>query len=104
MKLRSLRGSKREPREPLREKGTYKINIYLSIVPLVPLVPSIITLACAREKEEIRKKYFLPLNHQDSCKSEGTTGTAGTRGLQIAVFWFPLPGKVPSNSLEEAYL
>ena len=42
MKLRLLRGRQREPREPLRVEGTSKININISIVPLVPLVPSII--------------------------------------------------------------
>jgi len=99
MKLNSLRGEQREPREPLREEGTSKININISMVPLVPLVPSIIPRACRGEKTfcDIYKIFLsgTPL----LCKIGGTKGTEGTRALQILVLWFPLQGKVPTGSL-----
>ena len=59
MKLNSLRGEQREPREPLREEGTFKININISIVPLVPLVPSIISRACEGRKNIDVHEIFL---------------------------------------------
>lgn len=98
MKLNSLRGEQREPREPLREEGTSKININISIVPLVPLVPSIISRACEGRKNIDVHEIFLS-GTPPLCKIEGTKGTKGTRGLQILVFRFPLLGKVPSGSL-----
>ena len=88
MKLRLLKGSKREPREPLREEGTYKININQSMVPLVPLVPSIFPRACEGAKYE-----HIPKTSSKStplCKNEGTEGTKGTGVLLISVFRFPL--------------
>jgi hypothetical protein len=91
MKLRLLKGSKREPREPLREEGTYKININQSMVPSVPLVPSIFPRACEGAKYE-----HIPKTSSKStplCKNEGTEGTEGTRVLLISVFWFPLSNK-----------
>jgi len=94
MKLRSLRGSQRVPRVPFRVEGTLKININQSIVPSVPLVPSNIPLACAREKRHITDNVQNP---QTPCNLEGTEGTKGTRGLMIAVFRYPLPEKVPST-------
>ncbi len=106
MKFRSSRRSQRVPRVPFRVEGTLKININQPIVPSVPLVPANIPLACAREKRHITNNS---LNHQDRCKLEGTEGTKGTRGLQITVFWYPLPEKVPSTQekyplLQEACL
>ena len=90
MKLNSLRGEQREPREPLRGRGNLKININISMVPLVPLVPSIIPRACRGEKKlcDIYEIFLsgIPL----LCKIEGTEGTKGTRALQILVFRFPL--------------
>ena len=89
MRLRLLRGSEREPREPLREKGTSKINIYRSKIPSVPLVPSNFPRACKSELfVYICKKCSSELHTM--CKTEGTEGTEGTRALQISFFWFPL--------------
>ena len=102
MKLRSLKGSQRELREPLEVKGTYKININQSKVPSVPLVPSNSPHACERLKRYIIHNFSL--NLRTLCNLEGTRGTKGTRGLQISISRFPLPGKVPSNSLLEACL
>lgn len=90
MKLRLLRGEKREPREPLMEEGTSKININISIVPLVPLVPSIIPRACRREKNICGIYKIILSGTPPLCKIEGTKGTKGTRALQILVFRFPL--------------
>ncbi|MEI2760954.1 hypothetical protein [Methanothrix soehngenii] len=61
MKLKLLRGLKRELREPLGEKGTSKININQPKVPLVPLVPSIISLARAGKIRGITHKKFLEI-------------------------------------------
>jgi hypothetical protein len=101
MKLRSLKGSQRVPRVPFRIEGTLKININQSIVPSVPLVPSNISLACAREKRHITNNAQNP---QIPCNLEGTEGTKGTRGLKIAVFWYPLPEKVPSTQEKYPFL
>ena len=101
MKLRLLRGEQREPREPLKEEGTSKININISIVPLVPLVPSIIFLTrmgkITRYSTQIICEYILPL-----CKIEGTEGTEGTRGLQMPVLRFPLHVKGSLRFPQEA--
>jgi len=89
MRLRLLRGSEREPREPLGGKGTSKINIYRSKVPLVPSVPSNSPRACKSELfVYICKKCSS--EPPTMCKKEGTEGTKGTRALKIAIFWFPL--------------
>ena len=98
MKLRRFWGLQRELREPLKEEGTSKININISMVPLVPLVPSIISRACEGRKNIDVHEIFLS-GTPPLCKIEGTKGTKGTRGLQILVFRFPLLGKVPSGSL-----
>ena len=88
MRLRLLRGSEREPREPLREEGTSKINIYRFKVPFVPSVPSNFPRACKSELfVYICKKCSLEFH--TLCKTEGTGGTEGTRALQISVFWSP---------------
>lgn len=89
MRLRLLRGSEREPREPLREEGTTKINIYRSKVPSVPPVPSNSPRACKSELFVYICKKCSSEPHP-LCKKEGTEGTKGTRALQIAVFRFPL--------------
>lgn len=89
MKFRSLGGKQREPREPLREEGTSKININISIVPLVPSVPSISSRACDGRNNIGVHEIFLP-GLPPLCKIEGTEGTKGTKALQMAVFRFPL--------------
>jgi len=91
MKLRLLKGSKREPREPLREVGTSKININQSMVPLVPLVPSILPRACEGAKYEHIPK--ISSKSPPLCKNEGTEGTEGTGALLISFLWFPLSNK-----------
>jgi hypothetical protein len=89
MKLRLSRGKWRVPRVPLMVEGTSKININKSIVPSVPLVPSIISRACEGAKNI--SVNILPLSGSPTlCKNEGTEGT---RALQISVFRYPLPGK-----------
>jgi len=92
MRLRLFEGLKRELREPLEEKGTSKININQSKVPSVPLVPSIISLACAGRTEGYNTQKVLG-NTGTVCKLEGTEGTTGTRCLQILVLRFPLQAK-----------
>lgn len=88
MRLRLLRGSQREPREPSTKEGTSKINIYRSKVPSVPLVPSNSPRACKSELfVYICEKCSLEFH--TLCKTEGTGGTEGTRALQISVFWSP---------------
>ena len=89
MKLRLLKGSKREPREPLREVGTSKININQSMVPLVPLVPSILPRACEGAKN-ISIHVIALSDTSLLCKIEVTKVTEVTRHLMIAVFWLPL--------------
>lgn len=108
MKLRSLGGSQREPRELLREKGTYKININQSIVPSIPSIPSIISRACRGKKYNIH--VFLSCL-PTLCKLEGIEGIEGISGLQIVVFPVPsswksslYPGKVTSPLRKEASL
>jgi len=92
MKLRLSRGKWRVPRVPLRVEGTSKININKSIVPSVPLVPSIISRACEGAKN-ISVNILSLSGSPTLCKNEGTEGTKGTGALQIAVFRYPLPGK-----------
>ena len=90
MKLRRFWGLQRELREPLKEEGTSKINIYKLIVPSVPSVPSILPSACERTKiyhiNSLQKSLSLG-------KLEGTKGTKGTESLQISFFRFPLHDK-----------
>ncbi len=86
----------RVPRVPLEEEGTSKININKSIVPSVPLIPSIFPRA-REEAKNIGIHIKAPSGLPPLCKNEGTEGTKGTSGLQIPFFRYPLPYKLEAS-------
>lgn len=91
MRVRLLRGSKREPREPMKEEGTYKINIYKLKVPSVPSVPSIFS-------HTHESGHFLCMtmkNFSELRTWRKREGTEGTGGLRILVF--PVPSICPGS-------
>ncbi len=98
--MRSKQSKPREVREEIVAKGRAIINIYKSILPFLPSLPSILPLACREKFLCGIVHYILPLPHP-ICFFKGRKGRAAKTSLIDSVFPLPLDLKFKGRVREE---
>jgi hypothetical protein len=104
-RMKSKQSKPREVREENGAKGRVIINIYLSILPFLPFLPSILP-SCIRTKSFLHgiAHYNLPIFHP-ICFFKGREGRATESSLIDSVFSLPLDlnfkGRVREERREE---
>jgi|WetSurMetagenome_2_1015567.scaffolds.fasta_scaffold00586_8 hypothetical protein len=98
--MKSEQSKPREVREEMIEKGRDIINIYRSILPFLPSLPSILPLACREKFLCDIAHYILSLPHP-ICFFKGRKGRVAFTSVIASVFPLPLDLKFKGRVREE---